>query len=75
MPRTRDLEYQAQYQRRLRAARRASGRKQLNAAVKDDLVNRLDRLKADRGLSNRDSALELVLEAFFACGEQKGKSP
>lgn len=76
MPSARDLEYQARYQRLLRAQRRAAGRRQLNAAVKGDLVAQLDRLKAERGLANRDSALEQVLEEYFSTpGERKGNPP
>jgi hypothetical protein len=75
MPSARNLEYQAQYQRDLRAQRRAAGRKQLNAAVKGDLVERLDTLKRTRGLTNRDDALEQVLEEYFEHGEPKGTAP
>jgi hypothetical protein len=46
MPSARDLEYKAQYQRDLRAQRRAAGRKQLNATVKGGLVAQLDGLKS-----------------------------
>lgn len=76
MPSGRDLEYQARYQRLLRAQRRAAGRRQLNAAIKGDLIARLDRLKADRGLTNRDSALEQVLEEYFGThGKREGNPP
>lgn len=76
MPSARDLEYQARYQRGLRAQRRAAGRKQLNATVKGDLVARLDGLKAARGLTNRDDALEQVLEEYFVeHGDTKGTLP
>jgi hypothetical protein len=76
MPSARDLEYQARYQRDLRAQKRAAGRKQLNATVKGDLVARLDSLKAARGLTNRDDALEQVLEEYFVeHGETKGTLP
>lgn len=76
MPSARDLEYQARYQRDLRARKRASGRKQLNATVKGDLVAQLDGLKAQRGLSNRDAALEAVLEEYFVeHGDQKETLP
>jgi len=76
MPSARDLEYQARYQRDLRAQRRAAGRKQLNATVKGDLVARLDSLKAARGLTNRDDALEQVLEEYFVeRGDAEGTPP
>jgi len=76
MPSARDLEYQARYQRDLRARKRAAGRKQLNASVKLDLVARLDGLKAARGLSTREAALEQVLEEYFVeRGDQKGTPP
>lgn len=76
MPSARDLEYQARYQRDLRARKRAAGRKQLNATVKGDLVAHLDDFKAARGLSNRDAALEAVLEEYFVeHGELKGNLP
>ena len=76
MPSARALEYQARYQRDLRAQRRAAGRKQLNATVKGDLVARLDGLKSARGLTNRDDALEQVLEEYFVeHGDTKGTLP
>lgn len=76
MSSVRDLEYQAQYQRQLRAQRRAAGRKQLNASVKGDLIACLDDLKCARGLPNRDSALEQVLEEYFAGhGDDERKLP
>lgn len=76
MPSARDLEYQARYQRHLRAQKRAAGRRQLNATVKGDLVARLDDLKAARGLTNRDDALEQVLEEYFVeHGDTKGTLP
>lgn len=76
MPSARDLEYQARYQRDLRAQKRAAGRKQLNATVKGDLVARLDGLKAARGLTNRDDALEQVLEEYFVeHGDTEGNPP
>jgi len=67
----RDLEYQAQYQRRRRAQARAGGASQLNVTVPRDLVARLDRLKLARGLSNRNDALAVVLREFFERGDDE----
>lgn len=73
MTTARDLEYQAQYQKRLRANARASGKRQLTALVKTELVSRLDAIKRARGLTNRNAALELVLEEYFERGEAERK--
>ncbi|GGL36094.1 ribbon-helix-helix domain-containing protein [Caulobacter rhizosphaerae] len=69
MTTARDLEYNAQYQKRLRANARASGKSQLNALVPSDLVARLDRLKKARGLTNRNDALAVLLREYFDGGE------
>jgi len=69
MTTARELEYQAQYQKRLRANARASGKRQLNAILPTDLVARLDRLKTARGLSNRNEALAVLLREYFDDGE------
>ena len=67
----RDLEYQAQYQKRLRAEARAQGKAQLNGMVAKRLVEMLDAMKAERGFTNRNDALEHVLEAFFEGGKSE----
>jgi len=67
----RDLHYQAQYQRRRRAAARAAGNSQINVIVPGDLVSRLDRLKRARGLTNRNDALALVLREYFDRGDDE----
>lgn len=69
MTTARDLEYQAQYQRRLRAEARARGKGQLNALVPSELIDRLDRMKSARGLTNRNDALALLLAEYFERGE------
>ncbi|MBI1684210.1 ribbon-helix-helix protein, CopG family [Caulobacter hibisci] len=69
MTTARDLEYQAQYQRRLRAEARARGKGQLNALVPADLIDLLDRMKQARGLTNRNDALALLLREYFERGE------
>lgn len=69
MTTARDLEYHAQYQRRLRAEARARGKGQLNALVPVELINRLDAIKQTRGLTNRNDALALVLREYFERGE------
>jgi hypothetical protein len=71
MTTARDLEYQAQYQKRLRADARASGKSQLNVTVPVDLVDRLDGLKQARGLTNRNDALALLLREYFERGENE----
>lgn len=75
MTSARDLEYQAQYQRRRRALARAAGASQLNVTVPQDLVDRLDRLKRMRGLSNRNDALAAVLREFFDRGDEERNLP
>jgi hypothetical protein len=69
MTTARDLEYHAQYQRRLRAEARARGKGQLNALVPVELIDRLDSIKSARGLTNRNDALALVLREYFERGE------
>ena len=69
MTTARDLEYHAQYQRRLRAEARARGKGQLNALVPVELIDRLDSIKSARGLTNRKDALALVLSEYFERGE------
>lgn len=69
MTTARDLEYHAQYQRRLRAEARARGKGQLNALVPVELIDRLDGIKSARGLTNRNDALALVLREYFERGE------
>ncbi|HEX7947959.1 MAG TPA: transcriptional regulator [Phenylobacterium sp.] len=71
MPTVRDLEYQAQYQRRRRALARASGKSQLNVVVPCDLVVRLDSMKQARGLTNRNDALAVVLREYFERGDDE----
>lgn len=68
---TRELEYQAQYQRRRRAQARAAGNSQLNVIVPGELVARLDHVKQARGLTNRNDALALVLREYFGRGEDE----
>jgi len=75
MTSARDLAYQAEYQRRRRATARASGGAQLNLTVPRELVARLDHLKLDRGLPNRNDALAVVLREYFAGDETKGNPP
>lgn len=69
MTTARDLEYHAQYQRRLRAEARARGKAQLNGIVSAELIGLLDGFKSARGLTNRNDALELVLAEYFGRGE------
>jgi hypothetical protein len=68
MTTVRDLEYQAQYQKRLRAEARARGKRQLNALVAQRLVESLDAMKAECGFTNRNEALEHVLRTYFDRG-------
>lgn len=75
MTTARDLEYQAQYQRRRRATARASGKSQLNVIVPGDLVAQLDGMKQARGLTNRNDALALVLREYFGRGEDERNLP
>jgi DNA-binding IclR family transcriptional regulator len=63
-----DLKYQAEYQKRLRADARASGKAQLNALVPKDLIASLDAMKDTRGLTNRNAVLEQVLREYFERG-------
>ena len=67
----RDLQYQAQYQRRRRAAEKAAGKSQLNVSLPGDLICRLDRLKGSRGLRNRNETLTLVLREYFDRGDDE----
>ncbi|KQW67058.1 transcriptional regulator [Phenylobacterium sp. Root77] len=67
----RHLQYQAQYQRRLRAAAKAAGSSQINVTLPGELITRLDGLKGARGLSNRNDALALVLREYFDRGEDE----
>ena len=69
----RDLQYQAQYQRRRRAAEKAAGKGQLNVTLPGDLISRLDILKGARGLTNRNDALALVLREYFDRGDDERK--
>jgi metal-responsive CopG/Arc/MetJ family transcriptional regulator len=71
MTTARDLEYQAQYQRRRRAQARASGKSQLNVIVPGDLVAQLDGMQHARGLTNRNDALALVLREYFGRGDDE----
>lgn len=71
MTTSRDLEYQAQYQRRLRAEARARGKGQLNAIVSAELIGLLDGLKSAKGLTNRNDVLELVLAEYFGRGDKE----
>jgi hypothetical protein len=76
MTTARDLEYQAQYQKRLRADARASGKsaaERLRAQA--TWSPRLDGLKTARGLTNRNDALEQVAAGVFRGGESKGTMP
>lgn len=75
MTSARDLAYQAEYQRRRRASARAAGDRQLNCTVPQELVARLDHLKLDRGLANRNDALAVVLSEYFAGRRSKGNPP
>lgn len=67
----RHLQYQAQYQRRLRAAAKAAGASQINVTLQGDLILQLDRLKTAHGLSNRNDALALVLREYFGRGDDE----
>lgn len=67
----RDLQYQAQYQRRRRAAERAAGKSHLNVSLPGDLIGQLDMLKSARGLSNRNETLALVLREYFDRGDDE----
>jgi len=67
----RDLEYQAEYQRRRRARARAEGLNQLNAIIPGDLVVRLDQMKVARGLTNRNDALAVLLREYFDRGDDE----
>lgn len=58
------LEYQAEYQKRLRAEARAAGKAQLNGMVRKHFIEMLDEIKAERGFTNRMEALEHALEAY-----------
>lgn len=71
MTTARDLEYHAQYQKRLRAEARARGKAQLNALVAKRLIESLDAVKAERGFTNRNDALEHVLQAYFDRGNSE----
>ncbi len=71
MPNTSDPKYYAQYQRALRARAREAGLAQLNSLVPQDLVARLDAVKAARGLTNRNQALAAVLREYFAHGSNE----
>ncbi|EJL35442.1 putative transcriptional regulator with CopG/Arc/MetJ DNA-binding domain and metal-binding domain [Caulobacter sp. AP07] len=71
MTTARDLEYHAQYQKRLRAAARARGKGQLNALVDRDLIDRLDAMKDGRGFTNRTAALEQALREYFERGQSE----
>lgn len=71
MTTARDLEYHAQYQKRLRAEARARGKGQLNALVDKDLIDRLDAMKDGRGITNRTTALERVLREYFERGQSE----
>ncbi len=65
------LEYQAEYQKRLRAEARAAGKAQLNGMVTKRFVDMLDEMKAERGFANRMEALEHALEAYFDRGNSE----
>lgn len=69
----RNLQYQAQYQRRRRAAAKAAGNNQINVIVPDDLICLLDGLKGARGLKNRNDALALVLREYFGRSDDERK--
>jgi hypothetical protein len=71
MKTARNLEYQAQYQRRRRAQARATGKSQLNVIVPGDLVAQLDGIQQARGLTNRNDALALVLREYFGRGDDE----
>lgn len=71
MTTARDLEYHAQYQKRLRAEARARGKGQLNALVARDLIDRLDAMKDARGFTNRTTALEQALREYFERGQSE----
>lgn len=71
MTTARDLEYHAQYQKRLRAEARARGKGQLNALVDRDLIDRLDAMKDGRGFTNRTAALEQALREYFERGQSE----
>jgi hypothetical protein len=71
MTTARDLEYHAQYQKRLRAEARARGKGQLNALVDRDLIDRLDAMKDGRGFNNRTAALEQALREYFERGQSE----
>lgn len=71
MKSARDLEYQAQYQKRLRDEARARGKAQLNSIVAKRLIEALDAMKSERGFTNRNDALEHVLQAYFDGGKSE----
>lgn len=71
MTTARDLEYHAQYQRRLRAEARARGKGQLNALVDQDLIDRLDAMKDGCVITNRTTALERALREYFDGGKSE----
>jgi hypothetical protein len=68
-----DLAYQAEYQKRLRAAARAAGKAQLNGMVLKRFIDRLDEMRAERGFANRMDALEHVFEVYFDGGDDERK--
>lgn len=67
------LEYQAEYQKRLRADARAAGKAQLNGMVGKRFIEMLDEIKAERGFTNRMDALEHALETYFDGGKSERK--
>jgi len=71
MKTARDLEYHAEYQKRLRADARARGKAQLNGMVGKRFIELLDEMKAERGFTNRMDALEHALEAYFDGGKSE----
>ena len=75
MKTARDLEYQAEYQKRLRAAARACGKAQLNGMIPKRFIDKLDEMKTEGGFANRMDALEHALEAYFDGGMRKGTTP
>lgn len=73
MKTARDLAYQAEYQKRLRAEARAAGKAQLNGMVGKRFIDMLDAMKAEQGFANRMDALEHVFEVYFGGGDEERK--
>jgi len=71
MKSARELEYQAEYQKRLRADARAAGKAQLNGMVGKRFIELLDAMKAEQGFANRMDALEHALAAYFEGGKSE----